>query len=272
MKNNIFKILLIILLILGIGTFAIYTLSLNSNDTSDIPKIENNKVGRYAYSEIGRVEDSYETSGNVVYTEENEKTISCKSCTEDKMDIKLATLIEVGDIVYKDIENGIEVISNERGFYKGYEKSEEELLIKLVNIEKLEALTYIPQEDIDSIDIGMDVLINYNQKTYNGKIDYIAFEIISNSVEVKITFETDSEILIRDGSNTGIKIVRKFKENVLMIYKECIYEVNGNYYVNELINDSEIKVRKIEIGFIGIENVEVLYGIESGKFFEIIEE
>ena len=147
----------------------------------------------------------------------------------------------------------------------------QDAVITLLPATPFEIEVDIYEEDVVKINIGNPVeisLVPFPDKIFKGKVISIdpAEKIVEGVVyyETSIDFEEMPDNL-KPGMTADLVIQTAFKENVLVIPEDALYEKNGKETV-QVFQDREVKDKEIEIGLIGSNDlIEVISGLEEGE-------
>lgn len=145
-----------------------------------------------------------------------------------------------------------------------------ELPISLISLDPFQIKVDIYEEDIVNVKVGNPVKINlvaFPDETLGGEVVSVnpAEKLIEGVVYYEVTINfIETKEGIKKGMTADITIETDKKENVLVISKSAIKEMNGKVIV-QVLKDNIIQEREIEVGLIGSNNlVEVLSGLKEG--------
>ncbi len=128
----------------------------------------------------------------------------------------------------------------------------------------------IYEEDIVKVKIGDPVnidLISFPDQTLKGRVASIdpAEKIIGGVVYYKVTIDfLEIKEGVKQGMTADITINTNKKENVLLVPKEAIENINGQKMV-KVRQNNEIETRKIETELEGEDFFEVISGLKEGE-------
>lgn len=144
-------------------------------------------------------------------------------------------------------------------------------LMRLVQIDKLEAIADVPEKDISFLHVGQLVeiipaIINaQNESTLSGEIEHIAFaaEETTRTYRTKIVLDNSSELL-RPGMIVRARFVRQQLQQVLSAPLYAVLDRDGEklVYVEEAGLAKEIKV---ETGSSIDQRIVITSGLEVGQ-------
>jgi HlyD family secretion protein len=147
----------------------------------------------------------------------------------------------------------------------------QEAVITLLPVAPFGIEVDIYEEDVVKIDIGNPVeisLVPFPGKIFKGKV--ISIDPAEKIVEGVVYYETsiDFEEMpdgLKPGMTADLVIQAAFKENVLVIPEDALYEKDDKRTV-QVFQEGEVKDKEIEIGLIGSDDlIEVVSGLEEGE-------
>lgn len=171
------------------------------------------------------------------------------------------------------IDSNINGIVTEKNVFENSIPTAGTIMLEVQDKNNLVAYVDFLVEDIARIKEGMEVIIT-DEKTdlliENIKIDKIypkanttvsELGIEQKRVRVEINLpEAYNALTI--GSNVTVQVIIETKEDVLMLPKDTIYEIEGNDMVTKLVNGETVE-EKVMVGLEYDEMVEVISGVEE---------
>ncbi|MBE8715704.1 efflux RND transporter periplasmic adaptor subunit [Cellvibrio polysaccharolyticus] len=164
----------------------------------------------------------------------------------------------VNDLNIRSPEAGIvqEVV-----FHEGDNVNPGQVVLRVVNTEKLYAVAQIPGYEIDKVQVGQKALVRINQENFTGQITRIDPEVKGSTVDVDIELD---ELPNRYRVNTLVRatIIVMEKTDALVVSRPANSRENAvnNVYV---IQDNYAERRAVEFGIGSINTIEILSGLES---------
>jgi len=138
-----------------------------------------------------------------------------------------------------------------------------QVLITIENNDQIIIKTNLSPKEAEFIKIGDLVEINYNKAKTQGTITNISPTLNpqTRKVEVEIAVEENSKIDIN--AIVKVKFIAK-KENTFFIPLNSIVLINGEKNIRYLDNKNQVKYKKVEIGELFNEEIEIISGIKKG--------
>lgn len=164
----------------------------------------------------------------------------------------------VNDLNIRAPEAGI---VQEVAFHEGDNVNPGQVVLRVVNTEKLYAVAQIPGYEIDKVQIGQKALVRINQENFTGQITRIDPEVKGSTVDVDIELE---ELPNRYRVNTLVRatIIVMEKADALVVSRPANSRENA---VNKVyvIQDNYAERRAVEFGIGSINTIEILSGLKS---------
>lgn len=101
-----------------------------------------------------------------------------------------------------------------------------------------------------------------NGETFNGDLIYLDYVIENDTILAKFKYENE-DILLLPGTKVTLDTALNKKENVIAIPTLFVMVRGDEYFAQVLGEDESIKIVPIQIGAVGIDNVEILSGISE---------
>jgi len=138
----------------------------------------------------------------------------------------------------------------------------------IADTDSTEIAGYVYEKDVDSLQVGMDVIIMTEGGNYTGKLTKIGNaavdvgELSMFDTMTKVTIKPDEGFNKMPGAVVDLKIVLSAKDGVLNIPADCL-TADGCVYV---VDDGDIvRKRRVTTGFMDMFNVEVMSGLTRGE-------
>jgi len=272
-KKLIFVLIAISAIVLGLLLlFACQNKEEEKINLSDIGKsfIQSSKTQYVSQVVKGDVIKAVEVEGTIVGKDDNildEYVIN----NYDKNNYALGKSgqkISKGDILYS--HGNVTIKSKSNGRVVKMDIIDGNLLISVLNYDKLRIEAYVSQKQSDSIAYGQKVFVKYNNKEFIGKIDYIDYIINSGTGLMVRASYADKNRIAKPGSTVTLQIIQKIKKGVLSIERDAlIHDSDGSYYVQKTEDtslDSETENVGVKVGLIGTDKVEIESGLKEGDY------
>ena len=248
--------LVISLVIVIVVLFSTLIIIQNSQSHEFVPEWEsktNDYV--YAFSKIGVIEEKVICDGLAKLDSKRSKEYVINDVGIDDI------LVCEGEVVQEEdlLSLNSEIRTNSKCLINSIIIDKNNIIIQVMEFKYLYSLLKIQQKHIDDIRIGQNVEIQYNDKTFHGLVRQIA-DFIDDDGCLEVEVEIDSNDIIFPNSKITASIITYTKPNVLVIPREALISDELNYFVDILDGDNVIR-RKIEIGIVGLEYVEVKDGL-----------
>ncbi|MBM7624514.1 efflux RND transporter periplasmic adaptor subunit [Sporohalobacter salinus] len=140
-------------------------------------------------------------------------------------------------------------------------------IVTILNLNSIEIQTYVSEKNINKLDIGQQVEVNFNALDNNlkGRIKNIspALNQKEQGFPVKIKVN-NNENLIKSGMYAEIKMKTDQRSGNLVILKQSLLRENGSEYIFGIENNRAVK-KKVKTGLTTTTRVEVMSGIKAGE-------
>jgi len=141
--------------------------------------------------------------------------------------------------------------------------SKNQSILTVVDLSKLEVEIAIPESYADDLAIGMDVDIQFEQKSFSARLVTISPEILDNQVTGRVRFTQNTPEKLRQNQRLTTQIILEHKENVLQVPRGQFIESSGGRFAYKVI-DGLAKKQPITLGARSLSHVEVLSGLNKG--------
>lgn len=178
--------------------------------------------------------------------------------TQSTLENRVARLqARVDDLNIRAPEAGV---VQEVAFHEGDNVNAGQVVLRVVNTEKLYAVAQVPGYEIDKVRVGQKAMVRINQDTYRGQVTRIDPEVKGSTVDVDIELD---ELPHRYRVNTLVRatIVVMEKAEALTVSRPAnsrensvntIYVIQGNY----------AEQRTVEFGMGSTNSIEIISGLQ----------
>jgi HlyD family secretion protein len=141
--------------------------------------------------------------------------------------------------------------------------TENQPLLSVVDLSALEVEVSIPESYADDLGAGMSAEIGYNSQLFTGSVHAISPEVKDNTVTGTIRFSQDTPKGLRQNQRLTTRIILESKENILKVKRGAFLQ-SGSGRMTYLVNNGLAKQHAIRLGSIGLEEVEIVQGLNEG--------
>lgn len=139
-----------------------------------------------------------------------------------------------------------------------------QLLMTVVDLDRLEIEVQIPETMADDLGIGMPAEIRIAGQAHPGALASIAPEITQNQVVGRVRFAEQQPTSVRQNQRVDVRIVIEEKNDVLLLARGPFVDSGGGRIV--YVDEDSIAVRRsIEVGATSIAAVEIVSGLREGE-------
>lgn len=165
-------------------------------------------------------------------------------------------------------EVSIQISEDETEIKKGSHISAGQLLCNMqaADSEKLCMMVYDDEKFLD-VDFGMNCTLTQGDVTETGKVTDIVFQARGGDYDAYyyvITPDRKNSKLVRGGETINASIDVYTKEDVVTVPTDAIKTVDGNDYVDVLVDGMKIQT-DVEIGIQGDTETEIISGLSGGE-------
>ena len=137
-------------------------------------------------------------------------------------------------------------------------------LMTVVDLTSFELEAAVPENYADDLGLAMAVEINLGGRKLPGEITAISPEVINNQVEARVRFTDGQPQNLRQNLRLTARILLENRSDVILVKRGSFLDQSGGRYAWKL-NDNEQAVRvPIQIGALGLNQVEIISGLEEG--------
>lgn len=268
MKRKITLIIILALFVLALVFGIVWSVNpqLFSQSVDDNRDALQPQVQKIKYPVLeGQVVHTYEIDAQVIsgapeiYIEE----IYLDSITDSDFSLKKnkGDLIMPDEILYVNSNKNYSVDFNGLITEIVYEQTENDksVVIRLLNYDKLFIVANIEMEKIDKINYNTPVKVIFNGSEAEAKIDTIGFEIIDETLPIKISLP----MKLYPGTPVKVIFTLEVKEAGMYVPIEAVFSESEQYYAYIEAEDG-LKKTQITVG-------QQFSTEEDGNFFEYIE-
>lgn len=140
-------------------------------------------------------------------------------------------------------------------------------LFLVADLDKLLARVHVPAKEFRHLqtDQAVELSLDSNQETLNGKIALISPVIDPSTGTIKITVEIDHyPESIRPGDFAEVSVVTERRDHALLVPKASVVTEKGESFVY-VAADSTAERRAVETGFQDKDHAEIVSGLQAGE-------
>lgn len=259
--------------------------SLYSQLNSAIANLEKKELEKESYNNTLDakkldVQYEYDSTMSLSSTAKAEYNLALEKLNNELADAKSqVTTLELEMEAYQSLMNEGQIIATSQGYIMSIEEEGTTIrasstVVSLAESEKVNLIVSIDQEDISSIKVGMEALVNFDAYKNNSipaevaTISITPAAGVASSVSYQVTIECDlipyPELVIFQGMTASITFIQMQKEDVLIVSNKCIINDQGKQYVKIINEQQEIEQIQIKTGFSDGFDVEVTEGLNEG--------
>ncbi|MCO1333647.1 HlyD family efflux transporter periplasmic adaptor subunit [Microbulbifer sp. OS29] len=137
-------------------------------------------------------------------------------------------------------------------------------LITVVDLTSFELEARVPENYADDLGISMAVAINLGGKELAGEITAISPEVINSQVVARVRFTKEQPKKLRQNLRLTARILLENRNNVLLVKRGGFLDQSGGNHVFRLNNEQQAERVSIQIGALGLKQVEIVSGLQEG--------
>jgi HlyD family secretion protein len=137
-------------------------------------------------------------------------------------------------------------------------------ILNVVDLTSYEIEVLIPETYAESLQKGLPVKVKYRNQEHDAQLASISPQVSNGSVSARVTFSGTAPKGLRQNLRLNNKIILESKQNVLKVKRGPFVESHGGRGVYSLEGDLA-HYRSIQIGSIGINEVEIVSGLKEGE-------
>lgn len=142
--------------------------------------------------------------------------------------------------------------------------SSRQALMKVIDLSTYGVEMDVPESYANDLDVGMNVEISYEDKTYRGELTTISAEVSNNSIEARAKFVDVPAGNLRQNQRVSIKVLISSIPNTLVVRRGPFIDSGGGRTVY-VVNGDVAEARSVRIGEISVAQVEILEGLRPGE-------
>jgi len=137
-------------------------------------------------------------------------------------------------------------------------------ILNVVDLTSYEIEVLIPETYAESLKKGLPVRVKYRNEEHDAHLSSISPQVSQGSVSARVRFTGIAPAGLRQNLRLNNKIIFNSKQNVLKVKRGPFVESHGGRGVYSLDGDLAY-YRKIDIGSIGVNEVEIVSGLSEGE-------
>ncbi|WP_299943939.1 efflux RND transporter periplasmic adaptor subunit [uncultured Microbulbifer sp.] len=137
-------------------------------------------------------------------------------------------------------------------------------LITVVDLTSFELEAAVPENYADDLGLDMAVAINLGGKELPGEITAISPEVINNQVIARVRFTEGQPQNLRQNLRLTARILLENRNGVLLVKRGGFLHQSGGRHVFRLNNAQQAERVSIQIGALGLKQVEIVSGLQEG--------
>ncbi|WP_308368493.1 MULTISPECIES: efflux RND transporter periplasmic adaptor subunit [unclassified Microbulbifer] len=137
-------------------------------------------------------------------------------------------------------------------------------LITVVDLTSFELEAAVPENYADDLGLAMAVEINLGGKKLPGEITAISPEVINGQVETRVRFAEGQPQNLRQNLRLTARILLENREDVMLVKRGAFLDQSGGRYAFRLNGEEQAERVPIQIGALGLNQVEIVSGLKEG--------
>ncbi|WKD49082.1 efflux RND transporter periplasmic adaptor subunit [Microbulbifer spongiae] len=137
-------------------------------------------------------------------------------------------------------------------------------LITVVDLTSFELEAAVPENYADDLGLNMAVAINLSGKELPGEITAISPEVINNQVIARVRFTQGQPGNLRQNLRLTARILLENRNGVLLVKRGGFLDQSGGRHVFRLNNQQQAERVSIQVGALGLKQVEIVSGLQEG--------
>lgn len=134
----------------------------------------------------------------------------------------------------------------------------------VVDLSAFEVEIDVPESYAPQAEIGMPVELRLGAGTWPGRLRTLAPQVVGSVVKGRVAFEGGMPPGIKQSQRLPARLIFESKRDVLLVDRGPFLESGGGRTA-WVVADRIARPRKIEIGAIGVSEVEIKQGLEAGE-------
>ncbi|KUJ83385.1 efflux transporter periplasmic adaptor subunit [Microbulbifer flavimaris] len=137
-------------------------------------------------------------------------------------------------------------------------------LITVVDLSSFELEAAVPENYADDLGLAMAVEINLGGRKLPGEITAISPEVIDNQVQARVRFTDQQPENLRQNLRLTARILLENRSDVILVRRGGFLDQSGGRYAWKLNGEGEAVRVPIQIGALGLNQVEIVSGLQEG--------
>lgn len=137
-------------------------------------------------------------------------------------------------------------------------------LLNVVDLSSYEIEVRIPETYAESLNKGLPVRVSYRSQDHIAELASISPQVTNGSVSARVVFTGEAPSGLRENLRLNNKIILESKFNVLKVKRGPFVESHGGHGVYVMRDDEIALYKRIEVGSVGINEIELLSGVKEG--------
>ena len=142
-------------------------------------------------------------------------------------------------------------------------------IMSVVDLSSYELEVQIPETYADSLHKGLPVRVSYANKIHKAYLSSISPQVHQGTVSARVVFDGPAPKGLRENLRLDNQIILESKKNVLMVKRGPFVESHGGHGVYVMDNRdpdaSMARFRRIDVGSVGVNEVEIKDGLKPGE-------
>lgn len=134
----------------------------------------------------------------------------------------------------------------------------------VVDLSAFEVEIDVPESYAPQAEIGMPVELRLGAGTWPGKLRTLAPQVVGSVVKGRVAFEGGMPPGIKQSQRLSARLIFESKKDVLLVERGPFLESGGGRTA-WVVADQIAKPRRIEVGAVGVSDVEILTGLAVGE-------
>ncbi|WP_444921108.1 efflux RND transporter periplasmic adaptor subunit [Microbulbifer sp. CnH-101-G] len=137
-------------------------------------------------------------------------------------------------------------------------------LITVVDLTSFELEAAVPENYADDLGLNMAVAINLGGRELPGEITAISPEVIDNQVIARVRFSEGQPQNLRQNLRLTARVLLENRNDVLLVKRGGFLDQSGGRYAFRLNDQQQAERVGIQIGALGLKQVEIVSGLQEG--------
>lgn len=137
-------------------------------------------------------------------------------------------------------------------------------LITVVDLTSFELEAAVPENYADDLGLAMAVEINMSGTKLPGEITAISPEVIDGQVQARVRFTDGQPQKLRQNLRLTARILLENRPDVMLVKRGAFLDQSGGRYAFRLNGDQQAERVPVQIGALGLNQVEIVSGLEVG--------